>query len=214
MFGFDLRLFRLGSIVLLVLASATATFSQLKPPTPDEATKAVAHLEAKLKEPQPPIQRFGVLLFLPSASLAAGDTEKAKMYANQLQPLAAEIAASTRLDLSSLSNAATHNSNIILGLIEFQKGKTNKAKEHLLAAGRIIGNTPPYLASFGPNMLLAKKLVEAGERDAVLQYLDMCAGFWKLEDGRIAKWKKQISNGIVPDFGANNRYVAQTWPRQ
>ncbi len=213
MFGIDHRLVRFGAIVLLVLASATATFSQLKPPTPDEAVKAVADLEAKLREPQHPIRRFGVLLFLPSAWLAAGDTEKAEKYAKQLQPLAAEIDASTGLDLSSLSNAATHNSNIILGLIEFQKGNTSEAKEHLLAAGRIRGITPPYLASFGPNMLLAKKLIEAGERDAVLEYLDMCAGFWKLEDGRIAKWKKQVSSGIVPDFGANNLYVAQVWPR-
>ena len=207
------RIVRLGGWVLLVLVAVSPVLSQRSASAPADASEAVASLEAELKNTSGLIQRFGVLRYLPAAALAAGDPDKAERYANELQPLATEIASTTRLDVSSLSNSATHTSNIILGLIEIQKGNTSKAREHLLASGRISGVTPPDLATFGPNMLLAKKLIENGERDAVLRYLDLCAAFWRLKDGRIAMWKSKVSRGIVPDFGANNRYVTETWPR-
>jgi len=54
---------------------------------------------------------------------------------------------------------AIHQSNIFLGLVALENKEKEKAKEHLLAAGNTPGS--PQLNSFGPNMLLAKKIVGA-----------------------------------------------------
>lgn len=40
----------------------------------------------------------------------------------------------------------------------------------------------PQLKSFGPSMGLAKELVRDGEKEAVIEYLKLCAQFW--ESGR------------------------------
>jgi hypothetical protein len=60
--------------------------------------------------------------------------------------------------------------------------------------------------SFGPNVSLAKDLLEKGERDAVIQYLELCRKFWKLDNGRLDQWIKEIKAGKVPQFGANLVY--------
>ena len=49
-----------------------------------------------------------------------------------------------------------------------------------MAAGATPGS--PQLDSFGPNMTLAKELLEKGQPDVVLHYFALCKNFW--EDGR------------------------------
>ena len=85
-------------------------------------------------------------------------------------------------------------------------GDIERAKEHLLAAGNTSGS--PQLNSFGPNMTLAKELLEQGERDVVLEYFRLCAKFWKSRShlGTLEEWANQVKAGMVPDFGANLRY--------
>jgi hypothetical protein len=79
------------------------------------------------------------------------------------------------------------------------------AKADLLDAGRVSGGWT--LTSFGPNMSLAKELLEKGERDAVLQYLDLCRKFWSYGAKKsLDPWSEQIRNGQIPDFGANLTY--------
>ncbi len=51
-------------------------------------------------------------------------------------------------------------------------------KKYLIAAGKSPGS--PQMDSFGPNMTLAKDLLEKGERDAVLEYFMRCRKFWKM----------------------------------
>ncbi|MBX3288518.1 MAG: hypothetical protein KF855_04155 [Acidobacteria bacterium] len=95
-----------------------------------------------------------------------------------------------------------HVTSVILGLIELEKGGTAKAAEYLLTAGRI--SVPsPVLMTFGPDMLLAKRLLEKGERETVLKYLEDCAVFWQEENGRLAAWKQTIEEGGIPDFKYN-----------
>jgi hypothetical protein len=53
-------------------------------------------------------------------------------------------------------------------------------------------------------MLLAKELLEKGEPDAVLEYFDLCARFWK--EGRLEVWARKVRPGEIPDFGANLDY--------
>ena len=99
---------------------------------------------------------------------------------------------------------AIHVANLVLGRIELRAGDKEKAIEYLLAAGRTPGS--PQLNSFGPDMLFAKELLKAGEKDAVLEYLELCAKFWKMKDVPLETWKAQIEKGETPDFGPNVRY--------
>ena len=64
----------------------------------------------------------------------------------------------------------------------------------------------PQMDSFGPDMLLAKELLAAGRKDAVLKYLELCAEFWKMDDGHLIEWQAEIKKGSIPDFGANLIY--------
>lgn len=54
-----------------------------------------------------------------------------------------------------------HHGNLILGRIALTQGDVAEAKTRLLAAGKTPGS--PQLNSFGPNMMLAKELLELGE---------------------------------------------------
>ena len=61
----------------------------------------------------------------------------------------------------------------------------------------------PQLDSFGPNMLLAQELLQAGERDAVLRSIDVCARDWQFDAGASWAWKRIIRDGGIPNFGAH-----------
>ena len=84
-----------------------------------------------------------------------------------------------------------------------------EAKRLLLEAGKSPGS--PQLNSFGPNMLLAKELLAKGEQEAVIEYFDLCAKFWKPQDGRLSDWKTLVISGETPDFGANLAYRLDDW---
>ena len=45
-----------------------------------------------------------------------------------------------------------------------------------------------------------------GERDVVIQYLELCRKFWKMHDGRLDQWIQEIKGGKTPDFGASLVY--------
>jgi len=152
------------------------------------------------------------LTYLASAALAAGEIEKAQNYARKLLKITDKFESSkwTKRSVSSFTGSATHTGNMVLGLIALESDDIEKAKEHLLAAGHVIGN-PPTLTSFGPDMLLAKKLIEKGERETVVQYFDLCANFWKRENAKLEKWKNVVEQGGIPDFGANLIYVTNDW---
>lgn len=100
-----------------------------------------------------------------------------------------------------------HNSHQILGLLRLREGKWEEAIESLLAAGRTPGS--PQLDSFGPKMMLAAELLRRGEREPILQYLDLVALFWTkksapypevgIENKRLIKqWKAEIKAGRSP----------------
>lgn len=102
---------------------------------------------------------------------------------------------------------AIHHANLMLGRIALKEGNVKLAKSFLLKAGQTPGS--PQLNSFGPNMLLAKELLELGETDVVLEYLELCAKFWQPQFQQMwgfQEWKKQIENGQLPDFKANLYY--------
>jgi hypothetical protein len=50
-------------------------------------------------------------------------------------------------------------------------------------------------------MILAKELLERGERDIVLQYLDNCLTLWPRGENVLQVWIDEIRNGKKPNFG-------------
>jgi hypothetical protein len=143
-------------------------------------------------------RRFLLLPQLTKSAYAAGDMDKASQYAD-------EALATAQAHANAWPQGeAIHHANLIAGRIAFQRGDVATAKSRLLAAGRSVGS--PSLSTFGPNMALAKDLLNAGERDVVIQYLTECKNFWKMDNGAIAKWTAIIKQGQIPDFGANLLY--------
>ena len=78
-----------------------------------------------------------------------------------------------------------------------QSGDRDKAKTHLLAAGKV--SSTPELLRAGPDMLLASKLLIKDETEVVLEYFELCEKFWKKPE--LKQWVEQVKQGEIPDFG-------------
>lgn len=104
------------------------------------------------------------------------------------------------------SGNAIHHANVMLGRIALRNGDTESAKSYLMKAGNTPGS--PQLKTFGPNMILAKELLESGEKDAVLNYLKSSTKYWNwlFSWRKLRNWRKEIQRNIIPDFGANLHY--------
>jgi hypothetical protein len=145
------------------------------------------------------------LMYLSTYELSAGHMEEAERLAWELLENAKAFHALDPWLAGSGYAQSKHYGNVILGHIMLQLGYVETAKEHLLDAARVPGS--PTLGSFGPDMLLAKELLERGERRAVLEYLELCAVFWTNEKSPLRQWTAEVRRGGIPDFDANLRYI-------
>jgi hypothetical protein len=161
-----------------------------------EAVAALADAERALALAPPNARTLPASL--PEAAFAAGDIPKATAYANRL--LNEAISYRTRWDYGN----AIHQGNLVLGRIAVREGRLAEAVTFLRASGQTPGS--PQLNSFGPNMSLAKDLLEQGETDAVLDYFELCRKFWTMGGSRLDAWATAVKAGNVPSFGANLRY--------
>jgi hypothetical protein len=96
---------------------------------------------------------------------------------------------------------AIHDGNMVLGRIAVREERIEDAKHFLIEAGKSPGS--PQLDSFGPDMGLAKDLLEKGERDTVLEYFQLCRKFWEMGHGQLDQWTEDVKAGKMPDFGVN-----------
>lgn len=99
---------------------------------------------------------------------------------------------------------AVHKGHLILGRVALRRGDVATARSELLLAGGTPGS--PQLDSFGPNMTLAKELLEAGEKATVLEYFELCRRFWVMGTTRLAQWTAAVQASRPPEFRANLRY--------
>jgi len=143
-------------------------------------------------------QRLDQLPGLVQAAFDAGEMEKATNYAGESLRLAADHQDQRDYD------TAVHKANIVLGRMALRQNNVEKAKTYLLTAGHVNGGG--VLSSFGPNMSLAKELLERGEKDVVLQYLELCKSFWTSSRGQPDRWIEEIKAGKIPEFGPNLNY--------
>ena len=54
--------------------------------------------------------------------------------------------------------------------------------------------------------IVARRLLEQGEKAIVIQYLRLCKKFWQMDDGRLDSWVSSIEGGGEPYFGTNLSY--------
>ena len=130
--------------------------------------------------------------------LPSGALEKASQYAGELVSRAQQNPRDWK------HGNAIHDGNSVMGLVALRGGNVAQAGKYLLEAGKTPGS--PQLNSFGPNMTLAKQLLEQGEKTVVLEYLSECRTFWKMGGANLTAWTATVQAGGVPNFGANLLY--------
>lgn len=138
------------------------------------------------------------MLYLGRALLRLGSCRGARWAAERSLRRAPE------LDASWKYGNMLHHAQLILGRVAVRQGDVAKASEHLLEAAHVPPS--PQLRSFGPNMALAKELLELGETSVVLEYLTLCERFWELGHPRLEEWKAALREGKTPAFGPNLLY--------
>jgi hypothetical protein len=142
--------------------------------------------------------RFYALDDAAKESFEVGHIKEAGEYATDLLALA------PRHRRSWNYGNAIQDGNIVLGRIAVRENRINDAKQFLEEAGRSPGS--PQMDTFGPNMSLAKDLLDKGASEDVLNYFEACRRFWKDDRGRLDDWKDDVKSGRAPEFGANLRY--------
>ncbi|MCP3874491.1 MAG: hypothetical protein GY699_15215 [Desulfobacteraceae bacterium] len=142
-------------------------------------------------------QKFLILKYAAVASFKLNRLEDAKLYATELLSL------NKKYKWDWNYGNAIHDGNAILGRIAVREKQIPLAIEYLLKAGKTTGS--PQLMTFGPNMSLANDLVELGEKEAVIEYFELCKKFWEMNDGRLDSWIAALKGGGKPYFGANLR---------
>ena len=156
--------------------------------------RGVASLDKAKNEPE----RFYALGDAAKEAFSDGKFSEAQQYANELSILTPKFKGNWNY------GNAVQDSNLILGRIALKEGNIEKAKGHLIEAGKSPGS--PQMDTFGPNMSLAKDLLEKGEKETVIEYLTLCKSFWEMNDGRLDEWIVLVKADRIPNFGANLRY--------
>ena len=141
--------------------------------------------------------RDSLLDYLAKAAFSADQLDQARHYAELMLQNA---------EPGWNSGNRVHHGNLVLGRIALRADNIEEARSRLLAAGNTTGS--PQLNSFGPNMSLAKDLLEIGEREVVLEYFKLCSRFWDSDRAKdtLDKWGVLAAAGRIPDFGANLHY--------
>ena len=164
-------------------------------PTPqgrlDNALKTLARASSE-------VEKFYALNDAAKQSYELGRIDDARKYANELLALAPKF-----LKDWNYGNAI-QDGNLVLGRIALKEGRVDEAKQRLLEAGKSPGS--PQMNSFGPNMSLARDLLEKGERETVLQYFELCREFWEMGQRNLDQWAADVKAGRTPEFGANLFY--------
>ena len=197
---FALALISLSLLTPIVTTALTEQeyLKRLEEITEEREPLAKSFMIQKLLAESSEYERFTILAIAAKTAYLAKDYNSAERYANELLGLAGKYSQDWNY------GNAIHDGNMLLGRVAVRNGKIKSGARYLLDAGKTPGS--PQLNSFGPNMSLAKDLLEHDEKQAVIKYLELCKSFWKLEDGRLDSWIASIRGGGKPYYGANLHY--------
>jgi len=141
-------------------------------------------------------KRVLALTRLPAArDTLAGDMAEAAFKVGDFTG-AAEFA---KIHLQGKDRTAPQRANTILGRVALRSGDVVSAKRYLLDSSAPEAGKDVSLS--GPTMILAKELLEQGETDAVLQYLENCLSLWPRGENALQIWMADIRHGKMPNFG-------------
>lgn len=143
-------------------------------------------------------ERFYALADAAKESFNCNNIEDARKYAQELLELSLQF----KQDWNY--GNAIHDGNMVLGRIALLDGKLKDAKQFLLMAAKTPGS--PQIKTYGPNLSLAKDLLEKGEREIVLKYINLCCDKWLYGSWEKAKLLEDLKNGETPTFGPNLFY--------
>ena len=197
----------LGGAILLIglLSACTSMFfppGAFSPGSKDISQAEYARMQrlvaGDLDAARNEADRFQTLGRAARNALEDGNAEKAEMLANELAQLAPKYAEDWNY------GNAIQDANQVLGRIALANGDVAEASRRLLASADSRGS--PQLNSFGPNVLLAKELLEKGETDVVIEYFNRCGTFWKEGKRELARWTSMVKSGKIPDFDDNISY--------
>jgi hypothetical protein len=170
----------------LAAATRLAALERAWPRTPKQV---FLDLKNDLEAADPVTRQFS-LPELAKTALKAGQFEEAEQYAREALGSNGQV----------LDGAAVHDGHSVLGLLALERGDMDEAKRELIAAGHTTGGA--VLGSFGPDLSLARRLLAAGERETVLEYLSLCEKFWTSGRTQIRSWSETIRAGGTPNLAS------------
>jgi outer membrane lipoprotein-sorting protein len=159
----------------------------------DRYRKATKDLEGAHDD----LDRFVAVGSVAKAAFEVGRIEEARRRAQQALDLA------PRFRRNWNYGNAIHDGHMVLGRVALRNGDLATAKRELIAAGKTPGS--PQLDTVGPNMSLAKELLDRNQRQAVGAYFSLCELFWERRE-TLRAWAAIAERGEVPDFGPSLRY--------
>ena len=188
-----------GMILVGVLAVfGSARGAEQSSVSPAEQERNMKLIQGDLSVATNEVERFYALNRAAKNALQAGNVQEAEALANELARLAPKYTNDWNY------GNAIQDANQVLGRIALSKGDVAEAQKRLLASAESKGS--PQMNSFGPNMQLAKALLEKGEKDVVLDYFQRCGKFWKMGEDRLTAWTASVKKGEIPEFGPNLKY--------
>jgi peroxiredoxin len=134
---------------------------------------------------------------LAKAEFEAGDDAAATRDARRVVEAAAELVKRNPFQAATMINAG----NSVLGRIALAHGDVAEAQARLRASLDVAESTDFRFA--GPDMTLAGDLADAGERDAVISYLESSREFWPHDRGLVDHYIKSIKAGKKREAFAN-----------
>jgi tetratricopeptide (TPR) repeat protein len=179
---------------LLYLTESLNTLETINPSDSDDKIKEYNYYRGMLNEN------------IAFAAMGAGDYKRAKQLANEMLI--------NNVDTLSFNYGNTiHDANTLLGRVALMEDDVKEARAYLIKSGEC--PTSPQLSSFGPSYVLAKELLERGEKDIVLDYLDLVYILWadpkgidpsdtrmmahnRMKSESLKKWKEEIESGKIP----------------
>jgi hypothetical protein len=133
------------------------------------------------------------------SSLRKGDVADAAVLASEVQGAQNAIGSEKRLP-ASVKSRNIYNINDALGRAAFLARNYIGAGDYLLKAADTPG-TDPSLRTFGPDLWLARVLLNVGYKEVVLAFLERCRMFW--DSSKLDNWILTIQEGQPADFGPN-----------
>jgi hypothetical protein len=91
------------------------------------------------------------------------------------------------------SGDSAYHTHRILGHVALRRGDVAAARSHLLRC--CSGGSSPVLGSFGPDFSLAQELLDRGERETVLEFLEQCRTIWTHHTSTVDRLVQEIRSG-------------------